>query len=99
MPMTLLRLGILPGCQAPEGIVCFTRQALRSKLVVILNFKNKPAMMPLTLSGSPAKASLLLSTDSTRAPGYVDLATVELNRHEGLILDVSAASDVVLPGQ
>jgi alpha-glucosidase len=92
-----LQAGEFTGLPAPEGIVCFARQSPHRRAVVMLNFMDNPAVVPLALPEAATKACLLVSTNSARSPGYLDLASVELGPHEGLVLDVPAAADVGSP--
>lgn len=92
-----LHAGDLMRLPAPDKIVCFVRQAPRNRVAVLINFADDSAIVPVSLSGGAAKAFMLLSTESGRSPGYVDLGSVELGPNEGLILDISAYSDVYSP--
>jgi alpha-glucosidase len=92
-----LQAGEFTGLPAPEGTVCFARQSPRSRVVVLLNFTGNRAVVPLRLPGAAMKACLMVSTDSARLPGFLDLSSVELGPHEGLVLDVPAAADVSSP--
>jgi alpha-glucosidase len=92
-----LHAGDLIGLSASEGILFYARQTPRSRVAILLNFRDEPALVPVTLSGASAKAFLLLSTNSARSPGYVELASVELSPYEGLMLDISARSDSLSP--
>jgi alpha-glucosidase len=92
-----LHAGDFTALTAPDGIVCFARQSAHSRVVVALNFQGTRSAVPLTLLGSAAKADLLASTDTARAPGYLDLASVELGPHEGLVLDVPLPADGRMP--
>src|SRR5712691_5569300 len=88
-----LQAGELTALPMPEGVVGFARELPHSRAVVLLNFMGNPTVVPLTLPGAATKACLLVSTDSARSPGYVDLASVELGPHEGLVLAVLASAD------
>jgi hypothetical protein len=58
--------------------------------VVLLNFTNGAISVPVALPDNPAGAWLCLSTDSTRALGFLDLTPVTLGPDEGVIVNVPA---------
>jgi alpha-glucosidase len=86
-----LQAGDLIRLPASEGVVCFARQTEHDRAAVLINLGDDPAVVPLSLPGAAGKALPLLSTDSARSAECVDLKSVELSPHEGLILGIVAA--------
>jgi alpha-glucosidase len=83
-----LQKGELSLLESPAGIVSFTRHSRHSRVVVALNFRDAHTVARLEVPGASAKACLLASTNSARPRAPLDLGSVELSPHEGMVLSV-----------
>ena len=86
-----LQLGSFEAVATHESVFGYIRRYGDESLLILLNFGQLP-VRPLAdnnvdgISKSPDRCSLLLSTAAKRTQGRVDLATLRLEREEGLLL-------------
>jgi alpha-glucosidase len=94
-----LQVGEYLSLPAPAGVICYARQAAGDRLVIMLNFTDDVITVPVTLTAAPPVARVLLSTDSTRTPGIINLGSIELRPNEGIIVDAPHAGEEAIPAR
>jgi alpha-glucosidase len=69
---------------APEGLFAFVRETATERLLVALNFTDRP--LDLFAAEAPTTGRLELSTGTRRARQKIDLRPLEVDAYEGLIV-------------
>ncbi len=77
-----LKLGSYRALATPSGVFAYLREVDGERVVVVLNFTGKPVRVALPDVG---RGRIAVATSIART-GDVDLGTLELNAHEGLVI-------------
>jgi alpha-glucosidase len=74
---------------APDGLLAFVRETATERLLVALNFTDRP--LELFAAETPTTGRLELSTGTRRARQEIDLRPLGVDAHEGLIVRLPQA--------